>query len=181
MRLAFVFALGLLACGSDSSMSPEPGTSPDASIDPQASACEEAALTCGFHELDGQVTDCGICGDGMVCSEGSCQAMGTPAHYGEVRLLRRFHYYNVESMRRAATIEAEGEAEVSIGGRPFRVQKQFLDDIASQAQAERIADLRKALLVMHGPRDTIVGIDNAGQIFGAARHPKSFISLDTAD
>ena len=81
----------------------------------------------------------------------------------------------------AATIEAEGEAEVSIGGRPFRVQKQFLDDIAGQAQEERIANLRKALLVMHGPMDTIVGIDNAGEIFAAARHPKSFISLDTAD
>ena len=78
-------------------------------------------------------------------------------------------------------IEAEGEAEVSIGGRPFRVQKQFLDDIREQALEHRIANLRRALLVMHGPFDKIVGVDNAGAIFAAANHPKSFISLDSAD
>ncbi len=81
----------------------------------------------------------------------------------------------------AATIEAEGEAEVSIGGRPFRVQKHFLDDIREQVLEDRIANLRRALLVMHAPLDNIVGIDNAGAIFAAAKHPKSFISLDTAD
>ncbi len=81
----------------------------------------------------------------------------------------------------AATIEAEGEAEVSIGGRPFRVQKHFLDDIREQVLEYRIANLRRALLVMHAPLDNIVGIDNAGAIFAAAKHPKSFISLDTAD
>ena len=78
-------------------------------------------------------------------------------------------------------IEADGEAEVSIGGRPFRVQKQFLDDISEQSLDVRIADLRKALLVMHGPFDQIVGIESAGAIFAAAKHPKSFISLDSAD
>lgn len=80
-----------------------------------------------------------------------------------------------------ATIETEGEAEVSIGGRPFRVQKHFLDDIREQSLTERIGNLRKALLVMHGPFDRIVGIDSAAAIFAAAKHPKSFISLDTAD
>ena len=78
-------------------------------------------------------------------------------------------------------IEADGEAEVSIGGRPFRVQKQFLDDISEQSLDDSIADLRKALLVMHGPFDQIVGIESAGAIFAAAKHPKSFISLDSAD
>jgi putative redox protein len=81
----------------------------------------------------------------------------------------------------AATIEAEGEAEVSIGGRPFRVQKHFLDDIREQALEDRIANLRKALLVMHSPFNKIVGVDNAAAIFAAAKHPKSFISLDSAD
>lgn len=80
-----------------------------------------------------------------------------------------------------SAIEADGEAEVSIGGRPFRVQKQFLDDISEQSLDDRIADLRKALLVMHGPFDQIVGIESAGAIFAAAKHPKSFISLDSAD
>ncbi|MFT5181911.1 MAG: putative OsmC-like protein/alpha/beta superfamily hydrolase [Alphaproteobacteria bacterium] len=81
----------------------------------------------------------------------------------------------------ATTIEAAGEAEVSIGGRPFRVQKQFLDDIREQNLDDRIANLRKALLVMHSPVDQIVGIAAAGAIFAAAKHPKSYISLDSAD
>ena len=80
-----------------------------------------------------------------------------------------------------AEIDAAGEAEVKIAGRPFRVQKQFLEDIAGQNLADAIASLRKALLVFHAPRDQTVGIDNAGAIFAAAKHPKSFISLDDAD
>ncbi len=80
-----------------------------------------------------------------------------------------------------ATIETEGEAEVSIGGRPFRVQKQFLEDIREQTLEDRIAKLRKALLVMHSPIDKIVEVSNAAAIFTAAKHPKSFVSLDTAD
>ena len=78
-------------------------------------------------------------------------------------------------------IEAKGEARVNIGGRPFLVRKQFLDDLAAQRPAETIGALRKALIVFHSPRDTIVGIDNAAQIFMAAKHPKSFVSLDDAD
>jgi uncharacterized OsmC-like protein/alpha/beta superfamily hydrolase len=78
-------------------------------------------------------------------------------------------------------IEAEGAAEVNLAGRKFRIQKQFLDDIASRNNRDAIASLHKALLIFHSPRDTVVSIDNAAQIFMAARHPKSFISLDTAD
>ena len=70
---------------------------------------------------------------------------------------------------------------MTIAGRSFRVQKQFLDDIAGQRLRDHIARLRKALIVFHAPRDEVVGIENAGQIFAAARHPKSFISLDDAD
>ncbi len=81
----------------------------------------------------------------------------------------------------APDIEAAGEAEVDLGGRRFRIKKQFLDDIASQSNASRIAALRKALLVFHSPHDTTVDIDNAAKIFVAAKHPKSFVSLDTAD
>ena len=80
-----------------------------------------------------------------------------------------------------ATIERDGEAEVTIAGRPFRIRKQFLDDIAGQRLRDRVARLRKALLVMHAPLDRTVGIDNAAEIFQAAKHPKSFISLDSAD
>ncbi|GIH25246.1 osmotically inducible protein C [Acrocarpospora phusangensis] len=80
-----------------------------------------------------------------------------------------------------AEIEQRGEAQVVLAGRPFRIRKQFLDDIAAQPQAERIAKLGAALLVMHSPGDEIVGVDNARRIFDAARHPKSFVALDGAD
>lgn len=71
--------------------------------------------------------------------------------------------------------------QVDIGGRPFVVGRRFLDDIAEQPQMQRLAELRRPLLVLHAPGDTIVGIDNARQIFDAARHPKSFVALDGAD
>jgi len=78
-------------------------------------------------------------------------------------------------------IAAEGEAEVEIGGRPFRVKQQFLEDISQRHLSDALGKLRKALLVFHAPRDQTVGIENAGEIFAAAKHPKSFISLDDAD
>jgi uncharacterized OsmC-like protein/alpha/beta superfamily hydrolase len=78
-------------------------------------------------------------------------------------------------------IDREGEAEVQLAGRTFRIRKQFLDDIEAHRLEERIATLRKALLIFHGPLDNTVGIDNATRIFVAAKHPKSFISLDDAD
>ncbi len=78
-------------------------------------------------------------------------------------------------------IEAAGEAEVELAGRKFRIRKQFLEDIAVRNNRDSIANLRKALLIFHSPRDTTVSIDNAAQIFLAAKHPKSFVSLDDAD
>ena len=78
-------------------------------------------------------------------------------------------------------IARDGQAEVRIGGRPFTVSRRLVDGLQNQDQAARIAGLRRALLVMHSPVDQIVGIDNAGKIFEAAKHPKSFVSLDDAD
>ena len=78
-------------------------------------------------------------------------------------------------------IERLGEAEVMLAGRQFRIRRQFLDDLAGQKLGEVVRDLGKALLIMHSPRDETVGIDNAAQLFQAARHPKSFVSLDPAD
>jgi uncharacterized OsmC-like protein/alpha/beta superfamily hydrolase len=80
-----------------------------------------------------------------------------------------------------ARIEAEGEAEVKIGGRPFTIGRDFVDDARMQDLPDRVAHLRRALLVLHSPVDAVVGIDNATKIFLAARHPKSFVSLDHAD
>lgn len=79
------------------------------------------------------------------------------------------------------TIDARGDARVEIAGRDFRIKKQFLDDIRGRKIGGALAQLGKALMVMHSPRDTIVDIDNAAKIFTAARHPKSFVSLDPAD
>ncbi|MGO4378584.1 alpha/beta hydrolase family protein [Pseudoduganella sp. RAF53_2] len=78
-------------------------------------------------------------------------------------------------------ITAQGEAVVQLAGRPFRIKRQFLEDVAEHSLRNKIASLRKALMVMHAPGDTTVGINNAVDIFTAAKHPKSFISLDTAD
>ncbi len=78
-------------------------------------------------------------------------------------------------------IEADGEADITLVGRPFKIKKQFLDDIRSQNLTDKISKLRKALLVFHSPIDATVGIDNAQEIYTAAKHPKSFVTLDTAD
>ncbi|AUC77211.1 bifunctional alpha/beta hydrolase/OsmC family protein [Olleya sp. Bg11-27] len=78
-------------------------------------------------------------------------------------------------------IKATGKANVSIGGRPFTIKKQFLDDIETKSLPDVAKNLRKALLVMHSPQDTTVGIENAEEIYIAARHPKSFVTLDGAD
>ena len=78
-------------------------------------------------------------------------------------------------------IREHGELEVSLAGRPFRIRSEFLDDVASHVLKEKIATLRKALLVFHSPADETVGIENATAIFVAAKHPKSFVSLAGAD
>lgn len=80
-----------------------------------------------------------------------------------------------------AEIDEKGAAEVSLAGRPFTIQKQFLDDVRGSDLKTRVARMKKALLVLHAPTDATVGIENAAEIFTAAKHPKSFISLDTAD
>ncbi len=79
-------------------------------------------------------------------------------------------------------IKGTGDAKVNIGGRPFTIKKQFVHDLNQHNIAQRISKWRKrALLVLHSPQDTIVGIENAREIFEAAHHPKSFVSLDGAD
>lgn len=96
-------------------------------------------------------------------------APADPAHV--TNLLRD----EVDAIRKA------GEREVALGGRSFRIRREFLDDIETHKQTDRIATLHKALLVFHSPTDEVVGIDNATAIFVAAKHPKSFVSLAGAD
>ena len=78
-------------------------------------------------------------------------------------------------------IREQGEVEVALAGRPFRIKREFIDDVAEKRLNESLASLRKALLIFHSPTDAQVGIDNASHIFTAARHPKSFVSLAGAD
>ncbi len=78
-------------------------------------------------------------------------------------------------------IAADGSAEVDLGGRPIRIGHAFVQDVSAAALAPDIAQLGKALLILHAPLDAVVGIDNAAEIFRAARHPKSFVTLGTAD
>jgi putative redox protein len=98
--------------------------------------------------------------------------IGAPADPAHVSRLLAAH---------TAEIESEGEAEVVLGGRTFRIRKQFLDDLAGHKLDAAIGAMNKALLVLHSPIDETVAIDDAARIFTAAKHPKSFVSLDSAD
>lgn len=121
------------------------------------------------HSLGGAAI---LAAAGQVPEAVAVATVGAPAEPAHVE-----HLFQSAS----AEIAAKGEAEVLLAGRPFKIKKQFLEDIAGQTLERQIGDLRKALLVCHAPLDDTVGIENAGKIFAAARHPKSFLSLDGAD
>ena len=96
-------------------------------------------------------------------------APSSPVH------IRRLFTGAIDAIRR------DGVAEVELAGRRFQIRREMVEDLETHPLAQRIATLRKALLVMHAPFDTTVGIENASEIFLAAKHPKSFVSLDGAD
>ena len=74
-----------------------------------------------------------------------------------------------------------GEARVTLAGRPFTIRREFLEDLASQSQQDRVHELRRPLMVLHSPQDSTVDITHARRIYDAALHPKSFVSRDGAD
>jgi len=78
-------------------------------------------------------------------------------------------------------IEEDGAAEVTLAGRSFTIGRDFVRDVRAEELGPAIGRMKRALLILHAPRDDVVGIDNAANIFGAARHPKSFVTLDSAD
>jgi putative redox protein len=98
--------------------------------------------------------------------------IGAPANPGHVT-----HNFGAA----IAAIEEHGKAEVQLGGQTLHIGKDFLDDVAAEDLKPALAKLHAALLVLHAPRDTVVGIENASEIFLAAKHPKSFVTLDNAD
>lgn len=98
--------------------------------------------------------------------------LATPADPGHLaRLLASSHQ----------ELETSGEAEITIGGRPYRIRAHFLEDLRNHPLPDEIANLGRALLIMHSPVDEVVQIEHAARLFRAARHPKSFVSLDRAD
>ncbi len=99
--------------------------------------------------------------------------IGAPCDPGHVRR---------HLLAQEAEIVTEGEAVVDLGGRPFTIRREFLDDLDTHDRMrERVAGLDRALLVFHAPQDQTVGIEQARHLFQAARHPKSFVSLDGAN
>ncbi|HSK80064.1 MAG TPA: alpha/beta fold hydrolase [Thermoanaerobaculia bacterium] len=85
-------------------------------------------------------------------------------------------------VRLSPELEARGEAEVDLGGgRPFRIRRELLDNLSEDHLKEVLGNLHRALLILHSPVDRIVGIENAQRLYLMAKHPKSFVSLDTAD
>lgn len=98
--------------------------------------------------------------------------IGAPATVGHVTKL---FSHNMDD------VEEKGEVEVNIGGRPFKINQEFVDDFSKTDLSKITKNLRKPLLILHAPFDAIVGIENAEKLYQNAHHPKSFISLDGAD
>ena len=99
-------------------------------------------------------------------------SIGAPYEPGHVE-----HNYDALVQR----ILSEGEAPFLIGGKALTLRRHFIEDVRAADLRERIRTLRRPLLVMHSPTDNTVGIANASEIFRAARHPRSFVSLEGAD
>ena len=91
------------------------------------------------------------------------------------------HVTNLFEADELGEIRQKGEAVVDLGGRPFKIKQQFLDDLKAGGAEKIIHDLGRPLLIFHSPVDQTVGIENAALLFQAAKHPKSFVSLDHAD
>ncbi|MFN3212277.1 MAG: alpha/beta fold hydrolase [Henriciella sp.] len=98
--------------------------------------------------------------------------IGAPSNAGHV----------IEQFRDSVpVIEADGRAQVNLGGRPFTLSRSFLAEIGKSTVIDAASRLRKPFMILHAPGDDVVSIDNATDLFLAAKHPKSFVSLDRAD
>ncbi|HSN86310.1 MAG TPA: alpha/beta fold hydrolase [Thermoanaerobaculia bacterium] len=121
-------------------------------------------------------------------SLGGCAVLPAAVQIPEVRAVATIaapsdteHLRNT-LVRLSPELEARGEAEVDLGGgRPFRIRRELLDNLSEDHLKEVLGNLHRALLILHSPVDRIVGIENAQRLYLMAKHPKSFVSLDTAD
>ena len=121
------------------------------------------------HSLGGAAV---LAAAGRIPEAVAVATIGAPSDVSH--LLRRFE----ASM---PDITEKGEAVVQLEGRPFTIRHQFIEDLAGHKLTDAIAVLGKALMVFHSPVDDVVSIDHAAKIFAAAKHPRSFVSLDHAD
>ena len=121
------------------------------------------------HSLGGAAV---LAAAGAIPEAKAVVTIGAPADVAHV--LHQFSGF-VDDIRR------DGSAAVTLGGRQFTITRAFVEDAEEQRLLGRVRTLGKALLIMHAPLDASVGIENASKIFGAAKHPKSFVSLDDAD
>lgn len=133
-----------------------------------ANALGDVQLLIG-HSLGGAAV---VAAAGALESVKAVVTIGAPSHPTHVKALFACDL---------DTIEADGAAEVQLAGRNFTIAKHFVDDLEVHPMAEHLQNLKKALLIMHSPIDELVSIDEASKIYRAARHPKSFVSLDDAD
>ena len=132
-------------------------------------ADKEPSLLIG-HSLGGAAS---LMAAGMMPNIRAVVTIGSP--YDLKHVLHQFDPAALEK------IEADGEAEVHLAGRPFFVRKDLINALRENDLHSHIATLKRPLLVMHAPGDDTVYVENASRIFAAAKHPKSFISLDDAD
>ncbi len=121
------------------------------------------------HSLGGAAV---LCAAGSIPSVKAVATIGAP--FAPDHVSRHFQQQLDE-------IKEEGQATVNIGGRPFRIAQQFVDDLGNHRVESNIRHLEAALLILHAPQDRTVNIDEAAKLYTAARHPKSFVSLDGAD
>ncbi|RYC53038.1 bifunctional alpha/beta hydrolase/OsmC family protein [Flagellimonas olearia] len=121
------------------------------------------------HSLGGAAS---IFAAAKIASVKAVATLGAPSSPAHVKHLLRSELDKITST---------GKATVNLSGRDFTIKKQFLDDLENNSLTATVKNLRKALLILHSPQDQIVGIQNAEELYVAAHHPKSFISLDGAD
>lgn len=139
-----------------------------AAADFMRSELEAPKLMIG-HSLGGSAV---LAAAGKVAETNAVVTLGSPADVAHVA-----HHFAKDR----ETIMKDGEADICLVGRPFKIKRQFIEDIEGVKLENHVKNLKKALLVMHAPMDQTVGVENAAEIFSWARHPKSYVSLDDSD
>ena len=121
-------------------------------------------------------------------SLGGAAVLSVAGEFEEVKLVATIgapsdpaHVLHLFDDNAISKIKADGQAEVSLGGRPFSVRKEFIEDVNETSVTDQLSSNRKPLLICHSPTDSIVSVDHARKIYDAAKHPKNFVSLDGAD